>query len=162
MPNSGCPIAILSTYCQLLRLEEVKDHLKGNLLSLFLDFLLQCRIWNPFPTSVIDSFLSTLMGYCPISQYGISKLSFLEAGYTVNHHNYIRFLCTAVIPFICQHHGNSRYYLMMDLASAYYVNEALAFFRQPSICFVSKGANQPCVALLRPVEDFWAALKKAD
>ena len=39
-------------------------------------------------------------------------------------------------------------------------NDTLAFLQQ-QIKFVPKKANPPCVASLRPIKDFWAALKKA-
>ena len=39
-------------------------------------------------------------------------------------------------------------------------NDTLAFLQQ-RIKFVPKKANPPCVASLRPIKDFWAALKKA-
>ena len=39
-------------------------------------------------------------------------------------------------------------------------NDTLAFLQQ-WIKFVPKKANPPCVASLRLIEDFWAALKKA-
>ena len=86
----------------------------------------------------------------------------MEAGYAVNRHNYIRFLCIPAIPVIrviCQYHSNGHYWLWMYLASAHYANDTLTFLRQQSICFVPKNANPPCVASLRSVEDFW--LKKA-
>ena len=63
--------------------------------------------------------------YCAISQHDVSKLSFLEVGYAVNRHNYIRFLRIAIIPFIRQHHGNGRYWLWMHLESAHYTNDTL-------------------------------------
>ncbi len=82
----------------------------------------------------------------------------LEVDYTVNRHNYIRFLRIAVIPFIRRHHGSGCYWLWMDLASAHYTNNTLTFLQQQG--FIPKNAN-PCVALLRPVEDFWPTFKKA-
>ena len=39
-------------------------------------------------------------------------------------------------------------------------NDTFAFLQQ-WIKFVPKKANQPCIASLRPIEDSWAALKKA-
>ena len=48
----------------------------------------------------------------------------------------------------------------MDLASAHYANDTLQFLREQGIRFVPKESNPPCIASLRPVEDFWAALKK--
>ncbi len=100
-----------------------------------------------------------VMEHCAISQYGVSKLSFLEVGYEVNHHNDIRFLPIAIIPFIHQHRGNGCYWLWMDLASAHYPNNTLTFIQQQGICIIPEDTNPPCIASLRPVEDFW--LKKA-
>ena len=102
-----------------------------------------------------------VMEHCAISQCGISKLSFSEAGYAVNHYNYIRFLRIAIIPFIRQHHGNGHYWLWIDLESAHYANNTLTVLWQQGTCFALKDANSPCVASLRPVEDFWPLLKKA-
>ena len=48
----------------------------------------------------------------------------------------------------------------MDLASAHIANDTLGFLRQ-QIKFVPKKANPHCIASLRPVKDFWVALKKA-
>ena len=48
----------------------------------------------------------------------------------------------------------------MDLASAHYANDTLDFLRRENIRFIPKAANPPSVASLRPIEDFWAALKK--
>ena len=101
------------------------------------------------------------MKHCAISQSGISKLSFLEVGYAVNHYNYIRFLCIAIIPFIRQHHGNGHYWLWIDLESAHYANKTLTVLWQQGTCFALKDANSPCIALLRLVEDCWSSLKKA-
>ena len=89
-------------------------------------------------------FLSMVMVHCAISQSGISKLSFLEAGYAVNCHNFIRFLCIAVIPFIHQHHIVGRCWLWMDMASAHFANDMLAVLQQQSICFIPKDADSQC------------------
>ena len=48
----------------------------------------------------------------------------------------------------------------IDLACAHYANDTLNFLREEGIRFVPKDANPPSVASLRPIEDFWAALKK--
>ena len=62
---------------------------------------------------------------------------------------------------ITQHHPNGRYYLWMDLASSHFANNTLDLLRQEGIRFVPKEDNPPCVAFLRPIEDFWSALKKS-
>ena len=100
------------------------------------------------------------MEHCAISQYAILKLSFLEVDFAVNHH-YIRFLRIAIIPFIRQYQGNGHYCLWIDLESAHYANNTLTVLWQQGTCFALKDANPSCVALLRPVEDFWPSLKKA-
>ena len=48
----------------------------------------------------------------------------------------------------------------MDLASAHMANNALDFLQQ-QIRILPQGANPPCVASLRLIKDFWAALKRA-
>ena len=148
MPNDGLPNSHLECKQQLLLdcIEEVKDCRKENLLGLFLDSPLQHWDWSCLPSCVT---ISAVVEYCAISQSGISKLSFLETGYTVNHYNYIRFICIAIIPLICQHLGNGYYWLWMDLESAHYANDTpQAFLRQQSTCFVLKDANSPYVASL--------------
>ena len=70
------------------------------------------------------------MVHYTISQCGILKMSFLVAGYALNRHNYIRFLHTAVIPFIRQLHSNECYWLWIDLAIAHYANNIQAFLSQ--------------------------------
>ena len=106
-------------------------------------------------------FSKKLLVHCAISPKGVSKISFVEGGYAVNAQRYIQMLRQAVVPFICANHSNGRYWFWMDLASAHFANATLDFLRQERIRFVPKDANPPSVASLRPVEDFWAALKKA-
>ena len=122
-----CPIAILSANSQLLLdcFEEVKDFRKGNLLGLF--FFSWILRFSCHPLSQA-AFLSMVMEHCALSQCGISKLSFSEAGYTVSHNNCIRFLQIAIIPFICRHHGNGCYWLRIDLENVHYTNNTLIVF----------------------------------
>ena len=75
------------------------------------------------------------------------RVVFSEAGYTVNRHKYIRFLCIAIIPFIRQHHGSGFYWLWMDLASAHYTNNMLTFLQQQG--FIPKLHPQGCKPTMR-------------
>ncbi len=50
-------------------------------------------------------------------------------------------------------------YGKMDLASTHMVNNTLDFLQQ-QIKFIPQGANPPCIASLKPIKDFWTALKK--
>lgn len=61
------------------------------------------------------------------------KVVLSEADYTVNRHNYIRFLRIAVIPFIPQHHGSGCYWLWIDPVSTYYTNNTLTFLQQQGV-----------------------------
>ena len=106
-----------------------------------------------------EKFPKKLLVHVAISQKGMSELSFVEGGYAINRNNYIEILRRTVIPFIRANHRNGDYWLWMDLASAHYANDTLNFLREEGIRFVPRDANPPSVASLRPVEDFWAALK---
>ena len=86
------------------------------------------------------------MEHCNISQRGYSKLSF-RTWVTINHHNYIRFLRIALIPFIHSHHGSGCYWLWMDLASAHYTNNTLTYLQQQG--FILKLYPQGCKPTMR-------------
>ena len=105
-------------------------------------------------------FAKKLLVHCAISPKGVSDLTFVEGGYAINRHDYIRILRQTVVPFIQENHGDGRYWFWMDLASAHYANDTLDFLREENIRFIPKDANPPSVASLHPIEDFWAALKK--
>ena len=83
------------------------------------------------------------------------------ANNAVNAEVYINILRTSVVPFIRQNHANGSYYFWPDLASAHYSRDALQFLEENNIRYVPKDANPPAVASLRPIEDYWSALKKA-
>lgn len=108
-----------------------------------------------------EKFTKKLLVHAAISTRGVSELTFIEGGYAVNRFVYIEILRKTVVPFIRRHHSNGRYWFWPDLASAHYANDTLDFLRQNNIRFIAKDANPPCVASLRPIEDFWAALKKS-
>ena len=156
-----CPIAISSENCQLLLdcIEEVKDCRTGNLLALFLDSLLQRWDWSCLPSNFVNCLFKHGDGALRHLSMWRFKVVLSEVGNTVNHHNYIRFLRIAVIPFIRRHYGSGCYWLLMNLASAHCTNNMLIFFQQQG--FIPKDADPPYIALLRPVEGFWPTLKKA-
>ena len=160
MPNSGPPNSHLKRQQPISVLKRQMIIGRGICQAFSLLIRFSTRIEVASDPSSQTTFLSLVMMHCTIFQSGISKLSFLEAGYAVNPHNFI-ILWIAVIPFIRQYRGYGRYWLQMDLASAHYANDMLVLLQQQIVCFVPKDANPPCVTMLQPVEDFWAALKKA-
>ena len=56
-------------------------------------------------------------------------------------------------------HWDWRYWFWMDLASAHYPRATTDFLEQQGIRFVPKEANPLSVVSMRPVENFWAAVK---
>ena len=142
------PIAISSANCQLLLdcIKEAKNCWKGNLPGLFFYYLLQPWDWSCLPSNFINSLFKLGDGalrHLPTC----FKVIFLEAGYAVNCHKYIRFLRIAIIPFIRQHHGSGCYWLWMDLASAHYANNMLTFLQQQG--FIPKLYSQGCKPTMR-------------
>lgn len=107
-----------------------------------------------------EKYPKKLLVHATISQRGISKLFFVPAGNAVNAEVYMDILRTRVIPFIREKHADRRYFFWMDLASAHFANRTLEYLREQNIKFVPKSANPPAVPSLRPIEDFWSALKR--
>ena len=63
-----------------------------------------------------QKFAKKLLVHCAISPKGVSELSFVEGGYAINRHDYIRILRQKVVPFIRANHGDGRYWFWMDIA----------------------------------------------
>jgi len=61
------------------------------------------------------------------------------------------------MPFIRKH---SNYIFWPDFASSHYANSVLNYLREQKIKFVEKTENPANVPEARPIEDFWADLKR--
>ena len=66
-----------------------------------------------------------------------------------------------VKPFIDEHHADGDYWFWPDLASAHYAKETLELFGALNIKFIPRKDNPPNVPHLRPIENYWAAVKRA-
>ena len=108
-----------------------------------------------------EKFQKKLLVHATISPKGMSKIFFVPAGNAVKATVYMQILRQRVIPFIREKHSDRRYFFWPHLASAHYANNTLQLLRDENIKFIPKEANPPAVASLRPIEDLWAALKKA-
>ena len=51
-------------------------------------------------------------------------------------------------------------YFWPDLASAHYADATQQFLKDEGIWYIPKYNNPSAIASLRPIEDFWAAVKK--
>jgi hypothetical protein len=172
------PVAITGADFQLIfDFVETQNHWQRVLSGLLLDAPFQHWHQSCLPAFIINGFLQRRpevfhrLKRCNAWRVCIFRhktdlfllefeLLFVKGGYAINSAAYIRILPRTVVPFIRANQGN-QYWFWMDLASAHYANATLAFLQQEKIRFVPKDANPPSVASLWPVEDFWAALKKA-
>ena len=64
-------------------------------------------------------------------------------------------------PFIDQNHGDRDYYFWPNLASAHYADETLELFETYGIKYIPSKLNPPNVPHLRPIENYWALVKRA-
>lgn len=96
-----------------------------------------------------------------ISPKGVSKPFFAKSKQAVNKDVYMSNLRKRLVPFINEHHKNGQYLFWPDLASSHYANDVIAFLETENINYVPKVKNPPNVPEARPIEDFWAALKRA-
>ena len=166
MPNGGPPNSYLEYKQQLLFdcIEEVKDCQKENLPGLFLDSPLQHRDWSCLPSSVVDNlfmcgdgalrhlpmwhFKVVLFGSRWCSQSPQLQSDFFELLSSLSS---IRIMAMRVIGYgwTWQVPTTLRTYWCFSS------NRAFTSFPKMQIHHVL-----PKLALLRPVEDFWAVLKK--
>ena len=84
----------------------------------------------------------------------------VPADNAVNHKVLGTILSMRVIPFIREKHSDHRHYFWPDLALAHYADATQQFLKDEGIRYIPKYNNPPAVASSRPIEDFWAAVKK--
>ena len=64
------------------------------------------------------------------------------------------------MPFIKKYHSDGKYVFWPDLTSSHYANTVLKFLNDNNVKFVQKADNPANVPKVRPIEEFWAHLKK--
>lgn len=95
-----------------------------------------------------------------ISQHGMSEPEFFESGLAVNSERYINYCLPKVKEFINKKHSTLKVIFWPDLASSHYAKKTLEAMDSFQIPYVCKQENPPNVPQLRPIEDFWANLKR--
>lgn len=107
-------------------------------------------------------FPTRLMMWIAISPFGISEPFFLPSNGAVNAEVYLReCIIKRLIPFINQLHDVDNIVFWPDLASSHYARTVTEFLTDNGIPFVQKGTNPPNLPQCRPIENFWAHLKRA-
>ena len=160
-----CPLAISSANCQLLLdcIEDVRDCRTGNLLGLFLDSLLQHWDWSCLPSNFVKTaFLSMVMMHCASFQCGVSKLScrkWVTQLITTTTSDFSA-LTSSPSSVGIMAVGVIGYRWTWQLPTTPRIRWLSSSNKALSPSFLPKDAEPPCIALLRPVEDFWPMLKK--
>lgn len=95
-----------------------------------------------------------------ISEKGMSKPLFFRSGLAVNGEIYSTKCLPEVASFIKKYHKGEDAVFWPDLASAHYSKRSLEEMERLNIDVVPKSANPPNVPQLRPIENFWANLKR--
>jgi transposase len=108
----------------------------------------------------LDKFPLKLMVWVAISPRGISEPFFCPRNMAVNGDIY-RQDCIQdhLLPFLQDFHQDGDYYFFPDLASSHYAKATTDLLDEENVPYIPKLANPPNCPQLRPIEDFWGALK---
>lgn len=95
-----------------------------------------------------------------ISENGVSEPVFFKGGLAVNAQVYNDKCLPALRKFIEKYHQEEKIIFWPDLASSHYAKRTIENLKNNKIDFVPKEMNPPNVPQLRPIETFWANLKR--
>jgi len=102
-----------------------------------------------------------LLVWAAISSKGISRIFIVPSGLAVNQHiNKEECLQRCLIPFIKKYHQEDEFIFRPDLASSHYGETVCDFKIESKINFVEKYENPANLPECRPIEQFWAIIKK--
>lgn len=109
-----------------------------------------------------EKFEPKLLVWVALSPAGISRPYIVPSGQAINQDIYIeKCLRSRLIPFIQQHHKNEDIVFWPDLASSHYSTKVQDYLIENNVEFVDKERNIANAPELRPIEDFWSAIKRA-
>ena len=96
-----------------------------------------------------------------ISPKGVSEALFQQSGLAINQHSYRdECLQKRLLKFVKAHHSEGQYVFWPDLASSHYAKTVVNWYNEQNINFVPKKINPANLPEVRPIEDFWAYLKR--
>ena len=96
-----------------------------------------------------------------ISEFGMSKTHFFKSDLAVSAETYKKYCVPKIAEFIIRNsHMGKNVIFWPDLASCHYVRTSLDKLTRFGISVVPKDKKAPNVPQLRPIEDFWANLKR--
>ena len=104
---------------------------------------------------------TNVMVWIAISPKGISKPYFKPGKLAINKEIYLNeCIQKRLVPFIEEHHKGSQYVFWPDKASSHYAKIVTDYLDEHNITYVPKEINPANLPEVRPIEDFWANLKR--
>jgi hypothetical protein len=96
-----------------------------------------------------------------ISTKGISQIHIRPSAMAINQEVYLNeCIIKRLVPFINKYHSDGNYVFWPDLASSHYAYSVTDWLEEQKIPFVPKDMNPANLPEARPIEDFWAILKR--
>jgi len=106
-------------------------------------------------------FEKKVLVWIAISKKGCSEPYFAPSNLAIKSSTYIKnCIEDRLVPFIRKNYPHGRYIFWPDLASAHYAKDTVSKMDELGINYLPKSKNPPNVPQLRPIERFWANLKK--
>lgn len=108
-----------------------------------------------------QKFQPKLCVWLAISAKGRSAPYFVPAKNAIKAEMYAKECIKKMLkPFLNTHHPDGKYIFWPDLASCHYAKHTQDVLHELEINFVDKSCNPPNVPQIRPIERFWALLKR--
>ena len=111
-----------------------------------------------FRTKKKSKFPKKFLVWQAISSCGKKSSCFVTSG-SINSEIYVKeYLQKRLLPFLRQHTKNT--FFWPDLASCHYSNDTMKWYKQNQVNIVPRDANPPNCPELRPIERYWALVKR--
>lgn len=109
----------------------------------------------------ITKFSQKVLVWAALSSRGLSQAFITKSGNSINSQIYIKeCIKKRLTKFIDKHHSDGNFIFWPDLASSHYSKQTLEELKRLKINVVPKDSNPPNVPQVRPIEHYWAILKK--
>jgi len=96
-----------------------------------------------------------------ISRFGVSDPFIVRSGFSINQSVYLnQCIKKRLIPFIQKYHRRHKYLFWPDLATSHYAHTVTKYLDNQKVSYLPKLLNPANMPEVRPVEDFWAILKR--
>jgi len=123
--------------------------------AMFLRHLMMSRTGNA------QNMKKKVLVWVAISPLGISDPLIVRSGFCMNQTVYLnQCIKKRLEPFIKNYHRRGQYLFWPDLASSHYAATVTNHLTKQKIPFMPKLLNPANLPEVRPVEDFWAILKR--